>query len=91
RRMAAMFCLVGLVNLPIIYGSVYWWNTLHQAGSIVREGGPRMPASMYLPLLYMSLAYTAFYLGLILQRVRMELVAMKNRSMMMSKLSRAGD
>lgn len=30
-RAAGILVLVGVVNLPIIHYSVYWWNTLHQA------------------------------------------------------------
>ena len=44
-RMAALFGLVGAVNLPIIHYSVLWWRTLHQgqidqhhAGLVDRAG-----------------------------------------------------
>nr|VXZ83854.1 Cytochrome c-type biogenesis protein CcmC [Klebsiella pneumoniae] len=30
-RAAGILVLVGVVNLPIIHYSVYWWNTLHRA------------------------------------------------------------
>ena len=33
-RMAALFGLVGAINLPIIHYSVLWWRTLHQGQSI---------------------------------------------------------
>ena len=33
-RMAAIFGLVGAINLPIIHYSVLWWRTLHQGQSI---------------------------------------------------------
>ncbi len=29
-RSAALLAIVGVVNVPIIYFSVVWWNTLHQ-------------------------------------------------------------
>ena len=38
-RMAALFGLVGAVNLPIIHYSVLWWRTLHQGQSISITGG----------------------------------------------------
>ena len=34
EKMAAIFVLVGSVNLPIVKFSVDWWNTLHQPASI---------------------------------------------------------
>ena len=40
-RIAALFGLVGAINLPIIHYSVLWWRTLHQGQSI----GIRAPAS----------------------------------------------
>ena len=33
-RIAAIYGLVGAVNLPIIHYSVLWWRTLHQGESI---------------------------------------------------------
>ena len=33
-RASAVFALVGVVNVPIIYFSVRWWNTLHQGASV---------------------------------------------------------
>src|SRR5262249_48184734 len=49
-RMAAILCLVGLINLPIVHFSVQWWSTLHQGESIFRPGGPSIDASMLWPL-----------------------------------------
>ena len=33
-RAAALLALVGAINVPIIYFSVKWWNTLHQGASV---------------------------------------------------------
>ena len=35
-RAGAIIALVGAVNVPIIYFSVQWWNTLHQGASSAR-------------------------------------------------------
>ncbi|MFN7673779.1 MAG: heme ABC transporter permease CcmC, partial [bacterium] len=35
-KAAAILCLVGTINIPIIRFSVEWWNTLHQKASIIR-------------------------------------------------------
>jgi heme exporter protein C len=54
-RAAALLAIVGSVNVPIIYFSVIWWNTLHQ-GPTWRPGegkvsmDPTMQVGMYLML-----------------------------------------
>src|SRR6185295_12708413 len=46
-RLAAIFGLVGAVNLPIIHYSVLWWRTLHQGQSIdFLRGTSTIDASM---------------------------------------------
>jgi len=60
-RAAAILCLVGSVNLPIIKFSVEWWNTLHQPASIMRADGPAIHPSMLTPLLVMWGAYLCFF------------------------------
>jgi heme exporter protein C len=71
-RACAILALVGLINLPIIHFSVVWWNTLHQAASVFRAGGPAMPPVYLIPLLVLSLAYTAAFGALWLVRIRAE-------------------
>ena len=34
----AVLAIVGVINVPIIYFSVQWWNTLHQ-GATIRTSG----------------------------------------------------
>ena len=58
-RAAAIFTLVGAINIPIIKFSVDWWNTLHQPASVFRLGGPAIAASMLWPLLVMALGLHA--------------------------------
>jgi heme exporter protein C len=38
----ALLAVVGAVNVPIIYFSVKWWNTLHQGASVSLTAAPRM-------------------------------------------------
>ena len=56
RIYVALLSLIGLVNLPIIYFSVQWWNTLHQ-GSSVSLRGTSMHAAMLTGMLVMALAF----------------------------------
>src|SRR5580658_707986 len=72
-RAAAILALVGLINLPIIYFSVDWWNSLHQGESIFRPGGPAIATVFLIPLALMSLGYLAAFGALWLERTRAEI------------------
>jgi heme exporter protein C len=72
-KAAAILCLVGTINIPIIRFSVEWWNTLHQKASIIREGGPSLDATMLYPLLVMGLAYLFTYAALNVLAMRGEI------------------
>jgi heme exporter protein C len=80
-RASSILALVGFVNVPIIKFSVDWWNTLHQPASIVRADGPSIHPSMLWPLGLMAAAFTAYYLWVVLLRVRGEIVANKIRAL----------
>ena len=69
-KLAAILCLAGLVNLPIIHFSVDWWSTLHQRASVLRAGGPSIHADMLRPLLTMAGAYAALFAALLLTNMR---------------------
>ena len=45
-RASAILALVGVVNVPIIYFSVKWWNTLHQGASVSFTKSSSMATSM---------------------------------------------
>lgn len=61
NRIAAIVCLVGCVNLPIIKFSVDWWNTLHQPASLLRSGGVAIHPDMLWPLLAMMVGVMAMF------------------------------
>ncbi len=69
-RTAAIFTLVGVVNIPIIKFSVDWWNTLHQPASVMRMGGPTIHPTMLWPLLIMAVGASLLFLALHLMAVR---------------------
>ena len=87
-RAAAILALVGFVNVPIIKFSVDWWNTLHQPASVVKLGGPSIHPSMLAPLLVMGLGFTAFYVTVLLLRMRAAIVEAKLRSLQMTAVER---
>lgn len=69
-RLAAILCLVGLINLPIIKFSVDWWSTLHQPASVFRADGPTIDPAMLGPLFTMAGAYAALFAALLLVGMR---------------------
>jgi heme exporter protein C len=69
-KAGAVLALVGVVNVPIIYFSVQWWNTLHQGSSISMTKAPSMAATMLLGMLIMALAMWAYAIAVALMRVR---------------------
>ena len=69
-RACALLTLTGIVNIPIIYFSVYWWNTLHQGSSISLTKAPAMAAVMLAGMLIMSLAAWFYSIAASLARVR---------------------
>ena len=62
--------LVGVVNIPIIYYSVEWWNTLHQGASISVKSGSSMASTMLIAILIMTLGFWAYSIAVALARVR---------------------
>ena len=69
-RACAVLALVGAVNVPIIYFSVQWWNTLHQGSSISMVAAPKMAAIMLTGMLVMALAAWFYTIAVALVRVR---------------------
>lgn len=69
-RAAALLALIGVVNIPIIYFSVQWWNTLHQGASVSLTRAPSMATPMLLGMLLMALAFWMYAIAVALARVR---------------------
>jgi heme exporter protein C len=63
-----------VVNVPIIYFSVKWWNTLHQGASI-SPSGVSMATPMLVGMLVMTLAFWAYCIAAALMRVRLIILA----------------
>ena len=62
--------VVGAVNVPIIYFSVKWWNTLHQGASVSLNAAPKMATTMLTAMLIMSLAFWAYAFAVVFTRTR---------------------
>ncbi len=69
-KAGAILALVGVVNVPIIYFSVKWWNTLHQGASVSLTKAPSMATTMLWGMLIMALAFWMYSIAVALTRVR---------------------
>ncbi|MDH4094344.1 MAG: heme ABC transporter permease CcmC [Betaproteobacteria bacterium] len=69
-RAGAVLAIVGVVNVPIIYYSVQWWNTLHQGASVSLTRAPSMASTMLAGMLLMALAFWLYSIAATLARVR---------------------
>jgi len=66
----ALLALVGVVNIPVIYFSVRWWNTLHQGATISLAAAPKMAGTMLTAMLLLTLSFWAYGFGVAFTRAR---------------------
>ncbi len=85
-RAAAIVALVGVVNVPVIYFSVKWWNTLHQGSTINFSRAPSMAGIMLAGLLLMTLAYWAYSIAVSLRRLRVLIIERERSASWVRKL-----
>jgi heme exporter protein C len=78
-RASSLLAIVGVVNLPIIYFSVQWWNTLHQ-GSSVKLTGSSMHVMMLTGMLLMAFSFWMYAIGAALTRVRSIILERERRT-----------
>ena len=76
-RMAALFGLVGAINLPIIHYSVLWWRTLHQGQSLSLGGGSKIAPELLWPLPLTMIGFTAIFAAVTLMLMRADLARLK--------------
>jgi len=79
-RAGALLNLVGVVNVPVIYFSVVWWNTLHQGASVSLTRAPSMAHTMLWGMLVMALAAWFYTLAVALVRVRTLILERERRA-----------
>jgi len=87
-RACAILSIVGAINVPIIYYSVKWWNTLHQ-GSSVRPGESKMANIMLAGMLIMSLAAWFYAIAVVLARVRVIIIERERGAAWLTELLEA--
>lgn len=85
-KSSAILALVGMVNIPIIYKSVDWWNTLHQPATIKFTGKSTIDPSMLYPLLIMVIGFYCFYALVLLLYTRVEILRRESRTQWVNDL-----
>ncbi|MHB1300198.1 MAG: heme ABC transporter permease [Burkholderiales bacterium] len=85
-RAGALIALVGVINVPIIYFSVKWWNTLHQGASISLTKAPSMAHTMLAGMLIMAIACWTYTIAVALSRVRLIILERERHSTWVSEL-----
>lgn len=66
-RWAAVIGVIGFIQVPIVYLSVFWWRSLHQPPSSPRS----MAAGFGLVLLLNLIAYTIAFTYLVMRRYKL--------------------
>jgi heme exporter protein C len=89
-KAGAVLALVGVVNVPIIYFSVQWWNTLHQGASVSITRAPSMATTMLWGMLIMALAFWMYSIATVLHRVRSIILDRERRAEWARELLREG-
>ena len=75
-RVAAVFGIIGAINIPIINRSVIWWESQHQKASITLSGSSI--DSAYLAPLFVAVAgFSLLFGALVLMRMRAALADMR--------------
>ncbi|HXE48354.1 MAG TPA: cytochrome c biogenesis protein CcsA [Ramlibacter sp.] len=70
-RFSAVLVLIGVLNLPIIYWSLSWWNpSPHQGVAASLTGSPKMASSTLGGVLVMAAAFWMYANAVVLTRVR---------------------
>jgi heme exporter protein C len=85
-RAGALLAVVGSVNVPIIYFSVRWWNTLHQGATISLSSAPTMARSMLLAMLLMTIAFWAYAFAVVFKRTQAIVAERERHAQWMSAL-----
>jgi heme exporter protein C len=76
ERATAILALVGLIDIPIIHYSVYWWTTLHQGATLnfLVPQASAIDSSMRYPLFAMIAAFLLYYAIVLFLHLRYDLI-----------------
>ncbi|MFQ3307651.1 MAG: heme exporter protein C [Candidatus Midichloriaceae bacterium] len=86
-KIASIFAIFGLIDLPIIKFSVDLWATLHQKSTFLLLSAPKIHISMIYPLGLMFFAIFFLALSVTFINIRLEIVNRKVRYVFIGKKS----
>ena len=87
-RIAAIFGLVGAINVPIINRSVVWWNSLHQPASISIGKSAIDPVFLW-PMALAVLGFSLIFASVVLMRMRAMLAEIRTEGRLRRKAMEA--
>jgi heme exporter protein C len=70
RKLAAVFGIIGFIDVPLVYFSVLWWRTIHP--KVIDEQGVHKPPEMALTLLFSSITFLLLFFTLLWYRTSFE-------------------
>ncbi|MFM9968261.1 MAG: heme ABC transporter permease CcmC [Burkholderiales bacterium] len=85
-RAGALLAIIGAINVPIIYFSVIWWNTLHQGASVSLTRAPSMAKTMLVGMLLMTFACWMYSIAIALMRARSIILEREKHTAWVSEL-----
>jgi len=86
----ALLAVVGAVNIPVIYFSVRWWNTLHQGATISMTAAPKMASTMLTAMLILTFAFWAYSFAVVFMRTRAVVIERERHTGWVAELTAAG-
>jgi len=86
----ALLAIVGAVNVPVIYFSVRWWNTLHQGATITISAAPKMQSTMLSAMLLLTFAFWAYAFAVVFVRARAIVLEREHDAEWVRALARRG-
>ena len=85
-KAGGILALVGALNVPVIYFSVKWWNTLHQGASVSLTKGSSMAQTMLWAMLLMGLAFWMYSIAVAFYRVRSIILERERHTLWVAQL-----
>ncbi len=76
-RFAAVFAIIGFVDVPIVYFSIRWWRTIHPQPVLMGGKGSGLHPKMLYTLLFSLGVFLVLFIYFLLIRLRLEKARMQ--------------
>jgi heme exporter protein C len=84
-RLAAVFGLIGFLDIPLVFLSIYWWRSLHPA--VITSRGIQID----IPMLHTLIVAILAFLGLAIILIRLRITLLEYESRLTQMIQKAGD